>query len=68
MLVNWESKTGSIEKAIGSWTLRNLSMVGEIQILKSLFGIKKILCSIEDLPQVFVNRIKMLYRFKMTTK
>ena len=39
MFVNWESKMDSIEKAIRSWTMRNLSVVGKIQIVKS-FGIK----------------------------
>ena len=38
MFVNWESKMDSIEKAIRSWTMRNLSVVGKIQIVKSLLA------------------------------
>ena len=36
MVVNWEPKMESVEKAIRSWTMRNLSMVGKILIIRSL--------------------------------
>ena len=52
------SKMDSIEKAIRSWTMRNLSMVGKKQIVKSLLVSKfKYIGSIVDLPQVFINCI-----------
>ena len=38
MFVNWESKMDSIEKAVRSWTMRNLSVVGKIQVVKSLLA------------------------------
>ena len=47
----------SIEKAIRSWTMRNLSVVGKIQIVKTLLSSKfSCIGSIVDLPQVFMNR------------
>ena len=62
MLVNWESKMDSIEKAVGSWTMRNLSTVGKIQIVKSLLASKfSYIGSIVDLPQVFINHINSVF-------
>ena len=62
MSVNWESKMDSIEKTIRSWTMRNLSMVGKIQIVKSLLASKfSYIGSIIDLPHVFINRINSLF-------
>ena len=54
----------SIEKAIRSWTMRNLSVVGKIQIVKSLLVSKlSYIGSTKDLPEVFMNRIKSLNLF-----
>ena len=52
----------SIEKAIRSWTMRNLSVVGKILIVKSLLASKfSYIGSIVDLPQVFMNRINSAF-------
>ena len=62
MFVNWESKMDSIEKVVRFWTKRNLSVVGKIQIVKSLLASKfSYIGSIVDLQQVFMNRINSVF-------
>ena len=54
-----------IERSIRAWTMRNLTMVGKILIVKSLLVSKlSFIGSIMNLPTDFVNRVnKMFFKF-----
>lgn len=65
LCVNWEPKMELIERSIRAWTMRNLTMVGKVLIVKSLLASQlSFIGSIIDLPSEFVNRLnRMFFKF-----
>jgi hypothetical protein len=60
--VNWEPKMELIERSIKDWTIRNLTMVGKMLIVKSLLTSKlTFIGSIIDLPSDFVKCVNRLF-------
>ena len=62
---NWKNKLASLEHMLSAWTKRNLTVVGRINIIKTL-GISKLLynASILDVPENIIKEVdKIIFKF-----
>ena len=62
----YEEKINDIEREIGKWMHRNISLRGKVTVIKSLLlsKISYLILSLPSPPQTFVNRLtKVLHNF-----